>query len=59
MPSMNKAVSFLIASIAILSVLVAAGPTLVALANAVVPLVIAVGVVVAVLRLVFFHTRRW
>jgi hypothetical protein len=32
---------------------------LVALAQALVPLVIVGGIVAAVLRLVFFHTRRW
>lgn len=42
-----------------LAVLVSAGPTLIALAHAALPLVIAGGVVAAVLRLVFFHTRRW
>jgi hypothetical protein len=42
-----------------LAVLVAAGPTLVALAHALVPLVIVGGIVVVLLRLVFFHTRRW
>jgi hypothetical protein len=39
--------------------LVAAGPTLVSLAEALVPLVLVVGVVVAVLRVVWFYTRRW
>jgi hypothetical protein len=56
---MNKPTAYLIAAIVALSVLVSAGPTLVALANAAVPLVIAVGVVAVALRLVFFHTRRW
>jgi hypothetical protein len=42
-----------------LAVVVSAGPTLVALVHAAVPLVIVGGVVAAVLRLVFFHTRRW
>jgi len=58
-PMAQRLVVLLVVSVAILSVLVAAGPTLVALANAAVPLVIAIGIVVAVLRLVFFHTRRW
>jgi hypothetical protein len=40
-------------------VLVSAGPTLVALAHAAVPVVIAVGIVAVIVRLVFFHTRRW
>jgi hypothetical protein len=38
--------------------LVAAAPTLVRLASAVVPLVLTVGVVVVVLRLVWWYTRR-
>ncbi len=56
---MNKPVVFLVVAIVALAVLVSAGPTLVALTNAAVPLVIVVGVVVVALRLVFFHTRRW
>jgi hypothetical protein len=55
----QKLVGLLAVSVVVLSVLVAAGPTLVALANAAVPLVIAIGIVVAALRLVFFHTRKW
>ena len=58
-PMAQKLVLLLVASVALMSVLVSAGPTLVALANAAVPLVIAIGIVVAVLRLVFFHTRKW
>lgn len=52
-------VTYLIVGLVVLSVLVSAGPTLVALAHALVPLVIVVGVLAVVLRLVFFHTRRW
>jgi hypothetical protein len=55
---MNKLVLSLIISIVALSVLVSAGPTLIALVNAAVPLLIAGGIVAAVLRLVFFHTRH-
>jgi hypothetical protein len=55
----QKLVFLLVASVALMSVLVSAGPTLVALANAAVPLVIAIGIVVGVLRLVFLHTRKW
>jgi hypothetical protein len=57
--AVNKPTVFLIVAIVTLSLLVSAGPALVALANAAVPLVLVVGIVVAVLRLVFFHTRRW
>ena len=57
--SSNRLGAYLIVGIVALSVLVSAGPTLVALVNAAVPLVVAIGVVAVVLRLVFFHTRRW
>lgn len=49
----------LLAFIIGLAVLLSAGPTLVALAQAVVPLVIAGGIVAVIVRVVFFHTRRW
>ncbi|HET7052974.1 MAG TPA: hypothetical protein VFI09_03540 [Solirubrobacterales bacterium] len=55
---MNKPMMLLIIAIVTLSVLVSAGPTLVALAHAAVPLVIVGGIVAVVLRLVFFHTRH-
>lgn len=55
---MNKLVMFLIVGIVALSILVSAGPTLIALAHTAVPLVIAGGIVAVVLRLVFFHTRH-
>ncbi len=42
-----------------LVVLVAAGPTLVCLVQAALPLVVALGVVVALLRVVWFLTRSW
>jgi len=41
-----------------LAAIVSAGPTLIALARAAVPLVIAVGVVAAVLRVVWWLTSR-
>ena len=56
---MSKPVVYLIVAIVALSVLVSAGPTLVALAHAAVPLVIVGGVVAVAVRLVFFHTRKW
>lgn len=52
-------VGWLVAAIVVLCFLVSAGPTLVSLVHAAVPLVIVGGIVAAVLRLVFFHTRRW
>jgi hypothetical protein len=57
-PTTSKT-GFLIVAIVALSILVSAGPTLIALVQAAVPLVIAVGVVAVILRLVFFHTRQW
>lgn len=56
---MNRIVTFLVVSLVAMTLLVSAGPALSELLRAAVPLVIAVGIVVAVLRLVFFHTRRW
>lgn len=53
---MSKLITFLIAAIVALAVLVSAGPTLVALAHSLAPLVLAVGAVVAVLRLVWYWT---
>lgn len=50
--------TYLIVAIVALSVLVSAGPTLVALVHAAVPLTIAVGIVAIIVRLVFFHTRH-
>jgi hypothetical protein len=51
--------TYLVVAIVALCLLVSAGPTLVALMNAAIPLVAVAGVVAVVLRLVFFHTRRW
>ena len=42
-----------------LVVLVVAGPTLSALVDQLVPLVVTVGVVAALFRLVWFYTRTW
>lgn len=54
-----KPMTFLIVAIVTLSVLVSAGPTLVAVMNAAIPLIAVGGVVAVILRLVFFHTRKW
>lgn len=56
---MNKPTTWLVGVAVVLSLLVTAGPVLIGLANAAIPLVIAVGVVAVVVRLVFFHTRDW
>ena len=50
---------FLILAIVGLVVLSAAGPAIVALAHAAVPLVLVVGIVILVLRGVWFFTNRW
>jgi hypothetical protein len=55
---MNKPITYLIIAIVALAVLISAGPTLVTLTHAAVPLIVAVGIVAVVLRLVFFHTRH-
>jgi hypothetical protein len=39
--------------------LAAIAPALINLSHALLPLIIVIGFVVVVLRLVFFHTRRW
>lgn len=39
--------------------LAALAPALINLSRALLPVIIAIGFVVVVLRLVFFHTRRW
>ena len=49
----------LVASIVALAVLVSAGPTIVSLVHAVVPLLLAVGALVVVLRLVWYFTNRY
>ena len=56
---MTKLVTFLVVGVVGLAVLVSAGPTLVALAHAAVPLVVATGCVVVVGRVVWYLTRRY
>ena len=53
---MNKLITALIVAIVALAVLVSAGPTLVALMHQLAPLVLAVGLVVGVLRLIWYWT---
>jgi hypothetical protein len=55
----NRLLGTLMLLMAGLVALVAAGPTLVALVHALVPLVLVVGVVVACLRALFLFTNRW
>jgi hypothetical protein len=54
---MTKIVSTLLVVVVGLAAISAAGPTLTRLVGALVPLVLVVGVVIAVLRLVWFYTR--
>ena len=50
---------FLVIGLVALALVTAAGPTLVALMHSAVPLVLVVGVVVVLLRAVWFYTNRW
>lgn len=54
---MNKLIQGILLILVGLVVLAAASPTLTRLIGALVPLVMVVGIVVAVLRLVWFYTR--
>ncbi len=56
---MTKLVAFLVVAIVGLAAITAAGPTLVALTRAAVPLVVAIGFAVLVLRIVWYITNRW
>jgi len=51
--------TLLVTALAALLLVAAVTPSLVSLSHALVPLVVVVGIVLIVLRLVFFHTRRW
>jgi hypothetical protein len=54
---MTKLISTLVLLVVGLVALGSVGPSLTRLVSALVPLVLVVGIVVAVLRLVWFHTR--
>ena len=56
---MNKLISALSLGVVGLVILAAAAPTIVCLSNAVIPLIVVIGVVAIVLRLAWFHTRDW
>lgn len=58
-PGMKPPGNLLITAVVALILLAAAAPLLIALSRALLPLVLVAGVVAVVLRLVFFHTRRW
>ncbi|MGD0453448.1 MAG: hypothetical protein ABSB69_07605 [Solirubrobacteraceae bacterium] len=54
---MNKLLQAALLGIVGLVVLTAAAPTITQIIKAIVPLVVAIGIVAAVLRLVWFYTR--
>lgn len=54
---MTRLVSTLLVVVVGLAALSAVGPTLIQIIGALVPLVLVVGIVIAILRLVFFYTR--
>jgi hypothetical protein len=56
---MTRAMTFLIVSIVALAALDSAGPTIVALVHAVVPLIVVLAAVVVVLRLLWYFTNRY
>lgn len=56
---MKSVTSWLLTILAGLIVVAALAPSLISLSHALVPLVAAVGIVAVIVRLVFFHTRRW
>jgi hypothetical protein len=53
----SKLAQSLLLGIVMLAALITAGPTLIRLAGTLVPLVLVVGVVIALLRCVWFYTR--
>jgi len=59
MMNMNGASGLLVVWIFFIVLIARAAPELIAVMNAAVPLVIVVGVVVAVLRIVWSRTGRW
>jgi hypothetical protein len=56
---MTKLLSTLVMVVVALAALALAGPALTRLINSLVPLVLVVGIVAAVLRLMWAYTRRW
>ena len=56
---MSKPASNLLLGFVALAALIAAGPTIAKLVGVLIPLVLVIGVVVAVLRVVWAATRRW
>ena len=55
----HKPTNLLLLVVVAWAVLLSAGPTLALLIEAAIPLIIVLGIVIAALRLVHFHTRKW
>ncbi len=55
---MKSPITVIVTAVAGLMIVATLAPSLIALSHALVPLVVAVGIVAVVLRLVFFHTRH-
>jgi hypothetical protein len=56
---MSKLAQTMLLGVVMLAALITAGPTIVRLTQALVPLVLVVGVVVGALRLAWCYSRRW
>ncbi len=56
---MKSVTTLIVTTAAGLMIVAALAPSLIALSHALVPLVAVGGVVAVILRLVFFHTRKW
>jgi hypothetical protein len=56
---MTKLISVLVTVVVGMAMVAIVAPRLAGLASALIPLVLVLGVVVAVLRVVWFYTRRW
>ena len=54
---MNKLIQAMMLVLVIVGLVVSAGPTITEVIKAVVPLVVAIGIVAALLRCVWFYTR--
>lgn len=54
-----KAPVYVLGLVAVLLVLAAVAPSLIALSRALLPLIVVLVVGTGLLRLVFFHTRKW
>lgn len=58
-PGMKPSGDWLVTAVIVLVLLAAVAPLLIELSRALLPLVIVTAVAVVVVRLAFFHTRRW